>query len=208
MASTSATLSISNRETVNASGGHNLRAVQGAVSPLRLRNGSAASDGSSATGELAAVADLSAAGGSGEPRNRSPVQGRSRSSFRRHRLLRTLCAAPRCGPRCCAPRRPHRPTPRHQLVFADDPAAGGGQPTEDVERPAAEPHRFSSRRSCRRATSSRNRPKLISPSTAGISERWLKLIGSHCLLTEIPKKFSKCERSHTGFSPTGLFSNS
>src|SRR5215471_16601668 len=33
------------------------------------------------------------------------------------------------------------PHPLHQLVFADDSALGRGQYTENVERPAAEPHR-------------------------------------------------------------------
>jgi len=60
------------------------------------------------------------------------------------------------------------PHPPHQLVFADDFASGRGQHTEDVERPAAEPHGSSSRRSSRCARSSRNRPQLISPSTIGL----------------------------------------
>jgi len=48
------------------------------------------------------------------------------------------------------------------------------------------------------------------PSIAGISlaSASLKVIGSHCLLTELPKKFSKCELAHTEFSSIGLFSDS
>jgi hypothetical protein len=42
------------------------------------------------------------------------------------------------------------------------------------------------------------------PPIAGAS---LKVIGSHCLLTELPKKFSKCELAHTELSPIGLFSD-
>jgi hypothetical protein len=34
------------------------------------------------------------------------------------------------------------PYPGHQLVFGDDPALRRGQYTENVECPAAEPHRF------------------------------------------------------------------
>jgi hypothetical protein len=34
------------------------------------------------------------------------------------------------------------------------------------------------------------------------------VIGSHCFLTELPKKFSKRELAHAGFSPAGLFSDS
>jgi len=45
-------------------------------------------------------------------------------------------------------------------------------------------------------------------SIAGISGASLTVIGSRCLLTELTKKFSKCELAHTGFSPTGLFSDS
>jgi hypothetical protein len=60
------------------------------------------------------------------------------------------------------------PHPPHQLVVSEDVAPGRGQHTADVERPAAEPHESSSRRSSRCARSSRNRPQLISPSTIGL----------------------------------------
>src|SRR5262249_12145023 len=69
------------------------------------------------------------------------------------------------------------PYPLHQLVFADDfpPAEASTQRMSSARLPSRTG--FSSRRSSRRARSSRNRPNLTSPSTIGLSRlRTIELI--------------------------------